>query len=180
MKCQLIFSFFPKYIHIILQKRDINVTFKLQICHFFVIHPACNIIIICYSYFYCAKNLNYFLILPTTGITKILSINIDAYPPHFVTNFSKIILFPAVNRHFVSRTFERGIFFGDYDFFSKVVLTSGPKCDTIFHVETPCGCSSMVEFQPSKLVTWVRFPSPAPIFSSLCCYSFVCAFNSAG
>ena len=25
-----------------------------------------------------------------------------------------------------------------------------------------CGCSSMVEFQPSKLVTWVRFPSPAP------------------
>ena len=25
-----------------------------------------------------------------------------------------------------------------------------------------CGCSSMVELQPSKLVTWVRFPSPAP------------------
>ena len=24
-----------------------------------------------------------------------------------------------------------------------------------------CGCSSMVEHQPSKLVTWVRFPSPA-------------------
>ena len=24
------------------------------------------------------------------------------------------------------------------------------------------GCSSMVELQPSKLVTWVRFPSPAP------------------
>ena len=24
-----------------------------------------------------------------------------------------------------------------------------------------CGCSSMVELQPSKLVTWVRFPSPA-------------------
>ena len=24
------------------------------------------------------------------------------------------------------------------------------------------GCSSMVERQPSKLVTWVRFPSPAP------------------
>ena len=23
------------------------------------------------------------------------------------------------------------------------------------------GCSSMVEFQPSKLATWVRFPSPA-------------------
>ena len=26
-----------------------------------------------------------------------------------------------------------------------------------------CGCSSMVEFQPSKLVAWVRFPSPAPL-----------------
>jgi hypothetical protein len=25
----------------------------------------------------------------------------------------------------------------------------------------PCGCSSMVEHQPSKLDTWVRFPSPA-------------------
>ena len=24
-----------------------------------------------------------------------------------------------------------------------------------------CGCSSMVELQPSKLITWVRFPSPA-------------------
>ena len=24
------------------------------------------------------------------------------------------------------------------------------------------GCNSMVEFQPSKLATWVRFPSPAP------------------
>src|SRR5215471_1238960 len=26
------------------------------------------------------------------------------------------------------------------------------------------GCSSMVELQPSKLATWVRFPSPAPAF----------------
>ena len=26
-----------------------------------------------------------------------------------------------------------------------------------------CECSSMVEFQPSKLVAWVRFPSLAPI-----------------
>ena len=24
------------------------------------------------------------------------------------------------------------------------------------------GCSSMVELQPSKLMTWVRLPSPAP------------------
>ena len=28
---------------------------------------------------------------------------------------------------------------------------------------TTCGCSSMVEHQPSKLDTWVRFPSPASI-----------------
>ena len=27
-----------------------------------------------------------------------------------------------------------------------------------------CGCSSMVEHQPSKLVVRVRFPSPAPSF----------------
>ena len=27
-----------------------------------------------------------------------------------------------------------------------------------------CGCSSMVEHQPSKLDTWVRFPSPALLF----------------
>ena len=26
-----------------------------------------------------------------------------------------------------------------------------------------CGCSSMVEFQPSKLAMRVRFPLPAPI-----------------
>jgi hypothetical protein len=28
-----------------------------------------------------------------------------------------------------------------------------------------CGCSSMVECQPSKLAMRVRFPSPAPIMS---------------
>ena len=37
-----------------------------------------------------------------------------------------------------------------------------------------CGCSSMVERQPSKLVAWVRFPSPAP-------YLFdISVFSSAG
>ena len=29
------------------------------------------------------------------------------------------------------------------------------------HISAFCGCSSMVEHQPSKLDTWVRFPSPA-------------------
>ena len=33
-----------------------------------------------------------------------------------------------------------------------------PIINTIFNL---CGCSSMVEHQPSKLDTWVRFPSPA-------------------
>ena len=39
-----------------------------------------------------------------------------------------------------------------------------------------CGCSSMVEPQPSKLVAWVRFPSPAP-FTKI---SELCASSSAG
>src|SRR5690606_17349095 len=29
-----------------------------------------------------------------------------------------------------------------------------------------CGCSSMVEPQPSKLMVWVRFPSPAPLLAA--------------
>ena len=35
-----------------------------------------------------------------------------------------------------------------------------------FHIFITCGCSSMVEHQPSKLDTWVRFPSPALLFCS--------------
>ena len=31
-------------------------------------------------------------------------------------------------------------------------------------LEESGGCSSMVEPQPSKLIMWVRSPSPAPIF----------------
>jgi hypothetical protein len=30
-----------------------------------------------------------------------------------------------------------------------------------------CGCSSMVELQPSKLVTRVRFPPPAPVIAAV-------------
>ena len=59
-------------------------------------------------------------------------------------------------------------------FFSKNRLTNPERRAIIIYVvrhknnknEIPCGCSSMVEFQPSKLVTWVRFPSPAPIFQN--------------
>ena len=45
-------------------------------------------------------------------------------------------------------------------------LTSNGVCGIIpkltFAGMSSCGCSSMVESQPSKLVAWVRFPSPAP------------------
>ena len=50
----------------------------------------------------------------------------------------------------------------------KKVLTIKITYDIIHHVlrntrqyKNICGCSSMVEHQPSKLDTWVRFPSPA-------------------
>ena len=33
--------------------------------------------------------------------------------------------------------------------------------DAVIIIMYICGCSSMVEHQPSKLDTWVRFPSPA-------------------
>ena len=33
-----------------------------------------------------------------------------------------------------------------------------------WNLASECGCSSMVEQQPSKLNTRVRFPSPAPSF----------------
>ena len=42
----------------------------------------------------------------------------------------------------------------------KKVLTNASFSAIIMTVA--CGCSSMVESQPSKLVAWVRFPSPAP------------------
>ena len=59
---------------------------------------------------------------------------------------------------------------------SEKRLTKSPSFGMITDVAKDrlwtCGCSSMVEFQPSKLVTWVRFPSPAP--------RFACASSSAG
>ncbi len=38
---------------------------------------------------------------------------------------------------------------------------------TVMRSAARCGCSSMVEQQPSKLMTRVRFPSPAPISNHL-------------
>ena len=46
--------------------------------------------------------------------------------------------------------------------FNQRVRGSNPLRVTIL-----CGCSSMVELQPSKLTTWVRFPSPAPIYEQV-------------
>ena len=37
-----------------------------------------------------------------------------------------------------------------------------PRCYGIISQYSIRGCCSMVEFQPSKLAAWVRFPSPAP------------------
>jgi hypothetical protein len=39
---------------------------------------------------------------------------------------------------------------------------SNPSPSKKFVKRDACGCSSMVELQPSKLIAWVRFPSPAP------------------
>ncbi len=39
--------------------------------------------------------------------------------------------------------------------------TENPRVTGSIPVLGICGCSSMVEHQPSKLDTWVRFPSPA-------------------
>ena len=36
------------------------------------------------------------------------------------------------------------------------------------------GCSSMVELQPSKLITWVRFPSPALLLRRMLCILLFC------
>ena len=53
---------------------------------------------------------------------------------------------------------------------AKNVLTNHKGYDIIFkrlcegYTATKIrGCSSVVEYQPSKLTMWVRFPSPAPL-----------------
>ena len=43
-----------------------------------------------------------------------------------------------------------------------------------------CECSSMVEFQPSKLVAWVRFPSLAPITCALSSVDRVPGYEPVG
>src|SRR3982074_2707959 len=45
---------------------------------------------------------------------------------------------------------------------SNPAPSTSEGCGVVPLATTECGCSSMVERQPSKLITWVRFPSPAP------------------
>ena len=55
------------------------------------------------------------------------------------------------------------------------VAGSSPVCR--FFILFFCGCSSMVEHQPSKLDTWVRFPSPA-FFVTVYAYVLVYRFHA--
>src|SRR6266436_10006882 len=50
-----------------------------------------------------------------------------------------------------------------------------PSC-IVRSLSSGCGCSSMVEQQPSKLMTRVRFPSPAPTLSRFSVNGFAVGF----
>jgi hypothetical protein len=41
-----------------------------------------------------------------------------------------------------------------------------PSCGISCKINMGRGCSSMVELQLPKLLTWVRFPSPAPVLNA--------------
>ena len=45
---------------------------------------------------------------------------------------------------------------------NNILLTMKVAVCYITLSQMTCGCSSVAEPQPSKLVVWVRFPSPAP------------------
>ena len=49
----------------------------------------------------------------------------------------------------------------------RISLATGPEPVKPFALSRSRGRSSMVELQPSKLIAWVRFPSPAPTTSAL-------------
>src|SRR5580693_135904 len=49
---------------------------------------------------------------------------------------------------------------------SNPTPSTSEGCGFVPLASAECGCSSMVERQPSKLITWVRFPSPAPYGSA--------------
>ena len=49
-------------------------------------------------------------------------------------------------------------------FFKKIFVILN-ICGIIYLSVDLCGCSSTVELQPSKLITWVRLPSSAPFIN---------------
>ena len=63
---------------------------------------------------------------------------------------------------------DRGIRQGLMRYVIKIIIKKlkkrldKPK-KNMYNTSMFCGCSSMVELQPSKLTTWVRFPSFAPL-----------------
>ena len=59
-------------------------------------------------------------------------------------------------------------------------MTNRNSCGNIYKHEIKCECSSMVEFQPSKLVAWVRFPSLAPIIRALSSVDRVPGYEPVG
>ena len=72
----------------------------------------------------------------------------------------------AVNRVVVGSSPTRGVYFGVWLSLARAPgLGPGGRrfesCHPDSEINNLCGCGSMVEHQPSKLNTWVRFPSPA-------------------
>ena len=47
-------------------------------------------------------------------------------------------------------------------YFSKIYPLTTRSWSAIIYMLQQCGCSLVVELQPSKLIVWVRFPSSAP------------------
>ena len=58
----------------------------------------------------------------------------------------------------------------------KILLTNFNTAVIIINVVRKCRCSSMAEFQPSKLAMRVRFPLPAPFEINLRTEKFVSFF----
>ncbi len=74
----------------------------------------------------------------------------------FKVTAKKSYLFALSKSYFTYLVKKRKIFL----LFYEKYLTKPKSYSIIANVAG--GCSSMVESQPSKLVAWVRFPSPAP------------------
>ena len=104
----------------------------------------------------------------------------EAVCGYYSTSFSKM---EEQNENFFEK-FQKncGVLIKFVVFFAKNLLTSAKTCDMIMEQKIR-GCCSMVEFQPSKLAAWVRFPSPAPENAARPKFgraAKLCALSSAG